>query len=342
MASSSRWSYIPLEGVIAAACCLGNVLVIWAVRTGGALRQPTFCFITALAVADFLVGSAAIPLSVLVDIHLKISFHACVFMCCAFIMVKIVSVALLLAIAVDRFLRVYIPFRYKSTVTHKRSWMMVVLCWGIAAVWGYIPLFGWNDYTTLDRENQSSRNSTSFECSFMTIIPTSYLVNFIFFSSLLPSLVIMAGLYLYVFLTTRRQLRAHIGETPVSSTDYHKEHKLAISLALVLVLICVCWLPLFIILTVRLYVRSIKVSSAIIHSGVVLSHVNSALNPIVYAFRIPKIKETCMNLWRRFYHKEQLGNKHSDGADCNRGSNAKNISTILEGAVHTPAATHNS
>ncbi|XP_072539274.1 adenosine receptor A1-like [Salminus brasiliensis] len=302
MASSARLSYIPFEAIIAVVCCLGNVLVIWAVWTCGALRKPTFCFIATLAVADFLVGSVVIPLAVLL-IHLKTSFHACLFMCCVFIMVKIVSVAILLAIAVDRFLRVCVPLTYKTTVTPKRSWIVVALCWLLAALWGFIPMFGWNNYNTSDSTTQNNTNSTSFECSFLTIIPTSYLVNLIFFSSLLPSLAIMTGLYFYIFLTTRRQLRAHISETTVQhSTDYHKEHKLATSLALVLVLFSVCWLPLFLMLTVSLYGHNIEVSSAITHIGIVLSHVNSAVNPIVYAFRIPKIKEACKRLWMRLYH----------------------------------------
>ncbi|XP_072539456.1 adenosine receptor A1-like [Salminus brasiliensis] len=334
MASSARWSYVPLEAIIAVVCCVGNVLVIWAVWTCGALRKPTFCFITTLAVADFLVGSVAIPMSVLVDINLKISFHACILMCCIFIMVKIVSVAVLLAIAVDRFLRVCIPLTYKTTVTPKRSWIMVALCWLLAAVLGFIPMFGWNNYNTSDSTNQNNTNSTSFECSFLTIIPTPYLVNLIFFSSLLPSLAIMTGLYFYIFLTTRRQLRAHISETTVQhSTDYRKEHKLATSLALVLVLFSVCWLPLFLMLTVSLYGHNIELSSAVTHSGVVLSHVNSAFNPLVYAFRISKIKETFKTLWLRLYHcgEDQQKTKQKY-ADSSRNNNigTKNSNTTQD------------
>ena len=111
MESSVVLVFWPLEGVTAVACCLGNVLVIWAVWTCGALRQPTFCFIVSLAVADFLVGLVTIPLAVLLGIHMKIPFYGCLFMCCVAILLEVASVILLLAIAVDRFLRVYIPLR---------------------------------------------------------------------------------------------------------------------------------------------------------------------------------------------------------------------------------------
>ena len=109
MGSSAVWVFLPLEVIIGITCCLGNVLVIWAVWTCGALRQPTFCFIVSLAVADFLVGSVVIPMGLLVDIGMNTSFYGCLFMCCVIIMLQEASIAFLLAIAVDRFLRVHIP-----------------------------------------------------------------------------------------------------------------------------------------------------------------------------------------------------------------------------------------
>lgn len=104
--------YISLEVLIAVGCCLGNVLVIWAVQRSGTLNQTTFCLIVSLAMADFLVGAVAIPLAVVVDTHVNISFHACLFISCVLIVPLQASVLTLLAIAVDRCLRVCIPFRW--------------------------------------------------------------------------------------------------------------------------------------------------------------------------------------------------------------------------------------
>ncbi|KAL7891735.1 hypothetical protein AOLI_G00012110 [Acnodon oligacanthus] len=151
MGSSALWVFLPLEVIIAVACCLGNALVIWAVWTCGALRQPTFCFIVSLAVADFLVGSVVIPIAVLVDIGMITSFYGCLFMCGVMTMLQVASVALLLAIAVDRFLRVRIPLTYKSTVSKKRLWMVVALCWVTAALLSFIPIFGWHRSLGADR-----------------------------------------------------------------------------------------------------------------------------------------------------------------------------------------------
>lgn len=103
--------YTVLEVLIAVSCCLGNMLVILALWTSKSLQQPTFCLIVSLAVADFMVGSMAIPLAVLVDGRVRTSFYGCLFICCVVILLTLVSVLSLVAIAVDRFLRVYIPLR---------------------------------------------------------------------------------------------------------------------------------------------------------------------------------------------------------------------------------------
>lgn len=103
--------YTMLEVLIAVSCCLGNMLVILALWTTKSIRQPTFCLIVSLAVADFMVGCVAIPLAVMVDGRVKTYFHSCLFSSCVVILLTLVSVLCLLAIAADRFLRVYIPLR---------------------------------------------------------------------------------------------------------------------------------------------------------------------------------------------------------------------------------------
>lgn len=105
--------YTVVEVIIAISCCLGNMLVIFAVWISKSMQQPTFCLIVSLAVADFMVGCVAIPLAVLVDGRVRTSFHGCLFISCVLILLTLVSVLSLVAIAVDRYLRVYIPLRYE-------------------------------------------------------------------------------------------------------------------------------------------------------------------------------------------------------------------------------------
>lgn len=103
--------YTLLEVLIAVSCCLGNSLVILALWTSKSIQLPTFSLIVSLAAADLLVGCVAIPLAVVVDGRVNTSFHGCLFVSCVVILLTLVSVLCLAAIAVDRYLRVYIPLR---------------------------------------------------------------------------------------------------------------------------------------------------------------------------------------------------------------------------------------
>ncbi|XP_063072333.1 adenosine receptor A1-like [Engraulis encrasicolus] len=297
---STEVVYTVLEVLIAVACCVGNLLVVWAVWTCGAMRrQPTFCFIVSLAVADFLVGAVAVPLAVLVDGRVSTSFHGCLLPCCGEIVITQASVHSLLAIAVDRFLRVYIPHRYKAVVTQKLIWIMVGICWFSSGVLGFIPMFGWYRQDTL--AEMAASNSTTITCTFLAVIPMDYMVKFNFFICLLPPLVLMVVLYLYIFLKIHQQLRGTGASGSDSHNYYQKERQLAHSLLLVLALFGVGWLPLHLMNATALYCPQLKVPHEVFYVGILLSQANSAVNPIIYALKVQKIREAMRSLWRRVF-----------------------------------------
>lgn len=113
MAEWSWVAYTGLEGLIAVACCFGNLLVVCAVCIGirDSLREPTFCFLVSLAVADLLVGVAAVPLAVLLDGWVSMTPALCLLLSCVVLVLTQASVLSLLAIAVDRYLRLHTPLR---------------------------------------------------------------------------------------------------------------------------------------------------------------------------------------------------------------------------------------
>ncbi|KAM9408758.1 adenosine receptor A1-like [Pholidichthys leucotaenia] len=288
--------YTLLEVLIAISCCLGNMLVILALWTSKSIKQPTFSLIASLAVADFFVGCVAIPSAVVVDGRVRTSFHACLFISCVLILFTLISVLCLTAIAVDRFLRVYIPLRYKRTVTQKHSCLVVVTCWLVAILLSFAPMFGWYNHDTLS----TTANST-IVCQFIAVIPMSYLVYFNFFLCNLTPLLVMAILYICVFCIIRRNLRGkpgNNGQKP-SQNYLRKEKQLAGSLLLVLVLFALSWLPLHIMNCIAYFGDHPDVPLLAFYVAILLSHANSAVNPVVYAFKIQKIKDAYKKLCRR-------------------------------------------
>lgn len=110
--TSAKAAYIGMEVVIALSSVVGNVMVVWAVRINRALRDTTFCFIVSLALADIAVGALVIPLAITISIGPRTNFYSCLLFACTVLVLTQSSILALLAIAIDRYLRVKIPMRW--------------------------------------------------------------------------------------------------------------------------------------------------------------------------------------------------------------------------------------
>lgn len=108
---ASQALYIGMEVIIAVSSVIGNVMVVWAVRINRSLRDTTFSFIVSLALADIAVGALVIPLAITISIGLQTHFYSCLLVACTVLVLTQSSILALLAIAIDRYLRVKIPMR---------------------------------------------------------------------------------------------------------------------------------------------------------------------------------------------------------------------------------------
>ncbi|KAM9799033.1 adenosine receptor A1-like [Syngnathus typhle] len=321
--------YASLEVLIAICCIVGNALVMVAVHTTKSVGQATFCLMVSLAAADCAVGLVAIPLAVLVDGRVSTSFGACLFISCVVILLTLVSVLSLMAISLDRFLRVYVPRRYKRTVTQRHSRCAVAACWLIALPLSFAPMLGWHN------RDATPPNST-FTCRFIAVIPMSYLVYFNFFLCILTPLLVMSALYGYIFCVIRGSLREKPGNGVQAKSHIYlkKERQLAGSLVLVLALFALSWIPLHVLNCIAYFeIATVPVSA--FHVGIVLSHANSAVNPVVYAFKIRKIRAAYLEIWRRYLacRDELQGSQSSQTTDNNQSSNSVDNNVQLHAKI---------
>ncbi|KAG9485586.1 hypothetical protein GDO78_008590 [Eleutherodactylus coqui] len=294
--------YIVIEVIIALVSVLGNILVIWAVIVNQALRDTTFFFIVSLAVADIAVGALVIPLAIIISIGLETEFYSCLMTACIMLILTQSSILALLAIAVDRYLRVKIPTSYKSVVTAKRAVIAITGCWVLSFIVGLVPMFGWNNISDVRRQYNSSYGELIITCQFETVISMEYMVYFNFFVWVLPPLFLMLIIYLEVFNLIQKQLNKKVSSSSKDPQKYYgKELKIAKSLALILLLFALSWLPLHILNCTTLFCQTCKTPMIITYIAIFLTHGNSAMNPIVYAFRIEKFRCTFLYIWKKYF-----------------------------------------
>ncbi|KFW78580.1 Adenosine receptor A1, partial [Manacus vitellinus] len=247
-------AYISIEVLIALVSVPGNILVIWAVKMNQALRDATFCFIVSLAVADVAVGALVIPLAIIINIGPQTEFYSCLMVACPVLILTESSILALLAIAVDRYLRVKIPVRYKSVVTPRRAAVAIACCWIVSFLVGLTPMFGWNNLSKMRTQEPNGSQEFVITCQFETVISMEYMVYFNFFVWVLPPLLLMLLIYLEVFNLIRKQLNKKVSSSSNDPQKYYgKELKIAKSLALVLFLFALSWLPLHVLNCITLF-----------------------------------------------------------------------------------------
>ncbi|MBN3270483.1 AA1R protein, partial [Polyodon spathula] len=196
-----------------------------------------------------------------------------------------------LALVLFLFAVSWLPLHVLNCVT-----LFFLVCWAVASIVGFTPMLGWN--------NLQKINSTDLliTCQFENVISMEYMVYFNFFGWVLPPLLLMLLIYTEIFCMIRKQLAKKVSASASDpSKYYHKELRLAKSLALVLFLFAVSWLPLHVLNCVTLFCPSCKKPMVLTYTAIFLSHGNSAVNPIIYAFRIRKFRTAFSTIWRHYF-----------------------------------------
>lgn len=300
---------------IAIAAIFGNILVCWAVYYNPRLRSVTNYFIVSLAVADFLVGSLAIPFALATNArHPKNNFFACLFMNSWVVILTQSSILSLLAIALDRYFAVVSPFKYRRIATARKASGVIVMTWILSFLIGSPPLFGWNLRSKYPHEE---------DCVFVKVIDLKYMVFFNFFGFVLPPLLIMLFVYLRIFQAVKEQVVA-ISRTMVATDDEMtrqrsalavKEGRAAKLLAIVIILFAICWLPIHILNSITVFCGDGTVPYLVLLPAIILSHANSAMNPIIYTLSNRDFRRTFKKLIFRVVFCGVIGYKKYDSGN---------------------------
>lgn len=217
-------------------------------------------------------------------------------------------------------------------MTGKTSREIIAILWILSFVIGLIPFFGWNlKHIGCDNSSSSHTNTTTtggaggqkagadllysckLECYFESVVDMHYMVYFNFFVCVLLPLLIMLGIYLKIFTVARKQLRQIELKCVGNGDSQHhgllqREIRAAKSLSIIVGLFAVCWLPVHIVNCLTLFYPNLKRPDVVMYVAIILSHANSAVNPIIYAYRIQDFRNTFRKILARHFlcRKEEL------------------------------------
>ncbi len=302
------------ECILGVVSIVGNGLVLLLIAKDIQLQTITNYFVASLALADLLVGLVGIP-CVLVTFHgMPYNFYGCLLVNATIVILTQISIFGLLTIAIERFIAIKDPFRYTRTFTVKVAATIVGATWITAILVGLVPVFGWN----------LGASPAGAACAFVEVIDMKYMVYFNFFVCVLLPLVIMLYVYIYIYQVVRKQMKqiASLRITTVSDDDGKiKKHRLNVKqeikaakwFAVVILLFAICWLPLHIMNTVSLLAGKINFPALI--AAILLSHLNSAVNPLLYALGNQKFQKAWKKIFRMGSSQNSIDRTTLSGSD---------------------------
>ncbi|KAB0366938.1 hypothetical protein FD755_020262, partial [Muntiacus reevesi] len=202
--------------------------------------------------------------------------------------------------------RLMLKLKYKSLVTGARARGVIAALWVLAFGIGLTPFLGWNSREraincTEPGDRAANVSCCLIRCLFENVVPMSYMVYFNFFGCVLPPLLIMLAIYAKIFLVACRQLqRTELMDH--SRTVLQREIHAAKSLAMIVGIFALCWLPVHAINCASLFQPTWAKEKPkwAMNIAILLSHANSAVNPIVYAYRNRDFRYTFHKIISRY------------------------------------------
>uniref|UniRef100_A0A8C8SWP5 Melanocortin receptor 4 n=1 Tax=Pelusios castaneus TaxID=367368 RepID=A0A8C8SWP5_9SAUR len=253
---------------------LENILVIVAIAKNKNLHSPMYFFICSLAVADMLVslsnGSETIVITLLnntetgaqsftVNIDNVIDSVICSSL--------LASICSLLSIAVDRYFTIFYALQYHNIMTVKRVGIIITCIWAACTVSGILFI----------------------------IYSDSSVVIICLISMFFTMLVLMASLYVHMFMLARLHIKK-IAVLPGTGTIRQGANmKGAITLTILIGIFVVCWAPFF--LHLIFYISCPHNPYCVCFMShfnlyLILIMCNSIIDPLIYAFRSQELRKT--------------------------------------------------
>ncbi|XP_052873701.1 adenosine receptor A2a [Anopheles cruzii] len=336
--------YVLFECLVGLTAIFGNTLVIVAFKRERRLRRRTNFYIISLASADLLVGTFGIPFAVLSSMGLPRNLHACLFTISLLVVLCTISIFCLVAVSIDRYWAILHPLAYSRNMRTKTTMYIIGLCWLAGLVIGFLPLFGWHEQPDEDA------------CLFVQVMNYDYLVFLYLVTIIIPGLLLLAFyIHIYrVIVRQRKQIvsinsvdsrfseslpnlagsMSAAGQRSTPSGDRSKkdqytgtmlrvlraaqrrEVKATQNLSIIVLFFMVCWMPLHTINCIMAFCPDCQICGAVMLFVITLSHLNSAINPLLYAYHLKDFRDALRRLLLSMVGREASAPPQQDFINC--------------------------
>lgn len=196
--------------------------------------------------------------------------------------------------------------------------VIISMCWLAGTIVGFLPLFGWHAAV---EDNQA--------CLFVEVMDYNYLV-FLYFATIITPALLMLAFYAHIYKVIIKQVRQIVTMNPMGDTSRRsstaqihntngnirgpchggtmlrvlgaarkRDVKATQNLSIIVLFFMICWIPLYTINCIQAFCPTCFIHPKLTLFCIILSHLNSAVNPILYAYHLKDFRLAMKNLLLR-------------------------------------------
>lgn len=280
------WLSLAVVGFILATVIIaGNSILLFTTykdprRT---LRTPPSFLITNLSASDLLLGLFNVFLVALRDVyrsrleHMPNVFIFKAIMYTVLTSTIFVSGYSIIAMSLTCYVAINKPMEYKTIITKRRVKIFITVLWVISLATCILPV--------------------------SNVPEKTYTLIYLHTHASLPA-ILLTIIYVNVFRSLARRTRELElgGYNSIASNSLERKRNMAVTIIIILSLFFITYVPQYITLHLLYFCRSCQASTTFHKIDVALSRflfINSAINPFVYAWRVPKYRQAfsdCLNI----------------------------------------------
>ncbi|CAG9800431.1 unnamed protein product [Chironomus riparius] len=285
-------SFATFETFVAILTVIGNLIVLTAFLREKSLRREINFYIISLSFGDLCVGLVSIPLY-LYKIDPPDATETCHIKFCLFKMAVLmtlsnVSMFNLVLISIKRLKVLSVQRPSVQQESTKKIFIQILCAWMFSTAIGTAPLY--------------LNNNNPDKCQLRNILKMEFIIFRFVIATIVP-VVIMGYVYFNIGRVIMKQaenklkcLKSLNPSEPKSNGTMDKEIRATISIAIIVIVFCLTWVPSQILYVVSIYYSGC-IPPFVVHIVMSLLLLNSAINPIIYAFRMRDIRKAIYRLF---------------------------------------------